>query len=65
MSKIKTFYQDFFQEENFVTDDSYADYLRMKENHEQQQMLEELNEQHEGAKMNRSFNRTNPNDLPF
>lgn len=82
MSATKEYFSQLFEEQHhdFVTDDTYQDFLRMQREHQIQTELsevdEELSEQHEGAKLNQSadwrkqenifFSKTPAiNDLPF
>ena len=47
MSATKEYFEQFFQEEHndFVTDDSYQDYLRMQREHEQAAELEKIHDE--------------------
>jgi len=79
MSATKQLLSDVFEEQHneFLTDDSYEDYLRMEKDHQQSLALEELEMQHAGSVMSRSSNWKNhendffakqnnsTNDLPF
>jgi len=72
MSKTKEFYFNGSQDEPFVTDDTYNDFLQMQRHHHEQQELESLQEEINGAAQNRSmsskqksFFQNEPNDLPF
>jgi hypothetical protein len=67
MSKTKNFHSQLFEErQDFVTDDTYEDFMKMqKDQHERTEM--ELVQQHEGSKSNRSMRQAveKINDLPF
>lgn len=70
MSLIKKLIDD-VQDEQFITDDCYDDYLLMKKEHDQKQEMELIN-QHEATLSNRTLAASRPeffikktDDLPF